>query len=442
MFNNLKKHLRFICLFVSIGFVTGIFYSFFVFQPVYKSASRILIDNESLLSQVYFLKSGEFSGKVWEKISEKHKLKVNKEPGMEKIKKAVNVKNPSNTNIIDVTAKWEDPVVAKDIVSFFISEYMDLNPGITVLDNPKIPLYKAFPGRFELITLFIIFSALIAVIIAIFRELFKNSYNSPEEIEQDLKLPVLGTIPWLEREMYDEPDIMFAIDETASFYSLAFQKVVSCFKLRAYNTNRKVFAFTSSEFSKCRSTIIMNTAYGLSRTGESVVVVDADFRTPSIGRDLGLRVDEKGDLTELLESSPGETERYTYSIPGVNNFFIIPNNGNSSDPSLYLYSDSFRLLVKNLKLKYKWVFIDVPPALAVPDAFTVGACVDGVILVTGLEPDKSALRKICSQFQTYGINIFGVIARELQEQEAVSANAYIKQMISQMMLRNRNFIAE
>lgn len=442
MYNSLKRNLKFISVFISVGFVIGIFYSFMIFQPVYKSASRVLIEEKSLSNHVYLLKSSEFAGKVWKKIRKKHELAVNNELGTEKIKKAINIKNPVNTHIIDVTAAWADPIMARDIARTFIAEYKNVNPEIIILDTPKVPFYSSFPGRMELISLFTIFSGIMALIIALLRESYREIYNSPEEIEKDLNVPVMGTIPWLEKEIYDEPDIMFAIDEAASFYSLAYQKAVSCLKLRGNNQKKKVFAFTSSEFSKFRSTIIMNIAYGLSRTGESVVVVDADFRTPSIGRDLGLKLDNKGDLTELLSDLSEDIDHYIYSVPGIKNFYIIPNNGNSADPSLYLYSDSFRRLIHKLKLKYDRVFIDTPPVLAVPDTFMIGPSIDGVILVTGFEPDKPTLRKIQKQLETYEINMFGIITRELQTQEAVSANMYIKQMITRLMTRGQNMVVE
>lgn len=276
------------------------------------------------------------------------------------------------------------------------------------------------------------------------------SYNY-EKIEEDLGIPVLGVIPWLDREIYDEPDIMFAIDEAASFYSLAYQKTVSCLKLRGNSLKKRVFGFTSSEFSKFRSTIIMNTAYSLSRTGQSVIVVDADFRTPSIGADLGLNPANHRDLAGLITAMSREIrenelfmhekiDQCTYSIPNISNFFIIPNSGSSPDPSLYLHSSAFRRLLQELKSRYDWVFIDIPPISAVPDALMVGSCVDGIVLMTGLDVDRMLLRKICQQFKTYNIEVFGVITREIQANRAVSANTYIKQIMARMLMKNEHLI--
>jgi len=437
-----KRNFKFISLLMSVGFITGIFYSFIIFQPVYKSDTKMLIDEKSVSTQLYVLKSGEFAHRVREKILEKYKLAADSELDAEKIKKAVNIKNPLNTNIINVTAAWADPVIAKDIAAFFVNEYKNINPDAVILETPQLPFYNSFPGRIELITLFTVMFGLIASIAIIIGEVLKNSYHGPEEIEQELNLPVIGTIPWLKKETFDEPDIMFALDEVSSIYSLAFQRAVSFLKLRGYSSDKKAFVFTSSEFSKSRSTIIMNMAYGLSRTGESVVVVDADFRTPSIGRNLGLKMETKGDLTELLSCTSPEIKSFMYTIPGIDNFFIIPNRGSPSDPSLYLHSKKFKRLVDELRKSYDWVFIDVPPVLAVPDTFMVGPSIDGVILVTGLEPGKAVLRKIHRQLKTYNIEVFGIITRELLSQSSNSASLYVKQMISRVLSKNQELIPE
>lgn len=425
MILHLKKNLRFMCLFVSVGFIIGLFYTLILYKPAYKSTASVLIQRENIIEQLYIIRSGKVAGKILGEIQ--GNLEVKDQPG---------------TNIVSITATSTDPVSARDMVFGVISEYRQFNPDITVIEFPEIPTSYTFPGRMELLALFIFFSIKSAMSAAILKGMLKNSYYSPEQIEQDIQVPVLGVIPWLDKDVYEDPDIMFAINENASYYSLAFQKAISCLKLKGYNTGKRVFAFTSSEFTKDRSTIVMNIAYSLSRSGESVVVVDGDFRTPSLGRDLDLNIGTKGDLGDLLANYSEEIEFFTYSFPGVNNLYVIPNNGTSEDPSLYLHSEAFKRLIHRLRIRYNWVLIDVPPVLAVPDAFMVGNSVDGVVLMTGLEPEKSAIKTIYNQFKTYEIELFGVIMREIQTKEAVSANSYIKQMINRMIAQGKGLVVE
>jgi Mrp family chromosome partitioning ATPase len=188
----------------------------------------------------------------------------------------------------------------------------------------------------------------------------------------------------------------------------------------------------------------MNIAYGLNRAGRSVIVVDADFRTPSIHKEFGLQPNEKFSLSELLTNISREVSEngeynwkylsyFIQTLSETSNLHILPNTANVNDPNEFLYSPAFNLLIQKLKEQYDWVLIDTPPVLAVSDAITTSSYADGVILISGLETTKASLRKIHRLFNNYHIPVFGIIAREIQDSEAILSNEYIKQMISNMV---------
>lgn len=315
--------------------------------------------------------------------------------------------------------------------------------NINIIDNPIVPLLPVFPGRIPVAGLFAIFGGLLGIASTLVSYLIKDTYDDPEEIEEELKAPVLGVIPWLDKQTYDDPGSLLA-DDNASFYSLAYQKVVSSLRIRGYNSEKNCFAFSSTEFSKDRSTILMNIAYGLNKAGKSVIVVDADFRTPSIHKEFGLPVNDQFNLGELLINITKETRDngefnwkylsyFTHELSDSANLYILPNNGNISNPNEFLYSSAFSTLIQKLKEQYEWVLLDTPPALAVSDAATISSYVDGIVLISGLETTKSTIKKVHKLFNNHNIPIFGIIAREIQQNEAVLSNGYIKQIISNMM---------
>ena len=573
--NLLKRKFNIIMIFALIGFLVGILYVLIIFKPIYKSTAKLLIKNTDqtafvtefgdlakmtslgtntnpLLTQIQVLQSQSYTRKVWQNISQKYNLDGSEKEGAEFIQNAISIKNPAKTDIITITASWNEPEIARDIAQEFANTYINSNiniskqsiaqsklaidkqlaiaeanlgqirnkiqefkqnnsminskvayigqlkskkiqisqqqltlnniiqdeanwakivntlkakqieanirisgivSNISFVDFPTASLYCAFPNRVQLITLFTIFGALFSIAGSIIMTIIKNTYDDVEQMEEELNSTVLGIIPWLDQEDYDESDMEFAFDEAASFYSLAYQKIISGMRIKGHNSNIKALAFTSSEFSKFRSTIIMNTAYSLNKTGQSVVVVDADFRTPSISQEFRLKITDKYNLSELLSEISREKrllgcfnwEKLNYfiqEIPKTEKFYIIPNAGNVPDPCEFLHSLAFSELIQQLKKKFDWVLIDVPPALAVPDALTVGSSVDGMILVTGLETNKAVLRKIYKQFKNYNISIFGIVARELQIQETAVSNKYMKQLIARMMPQNENLLVE
>jgi len=339
------------------------------------------------------------------------------------------------TNIVDTLKAHQ--VEARIMESGIVS-------NISMIDVPRVPMNPAFPNKYHVILLFTLFGFLFGVASSLIMHLVRDSYDDMDQLSDELQTPVLGIIPWLDKQTYSDPESLLALDDSASYYSLAYQNIVSGFRVKGGNSGLKALTFTSTEFSKSRSTILMNIAYGLSKAGQSVIVVDADFRTPSVHKEFRLFTDDKFNLTELLNNIKKETEEngefnwkylsyFTHEVPGTHNLFILPNNNVTSDPYEYLHSSSFNTLMHKLKEQYDWILLDSPPALAVSDAVTVGSYTDGIVLITGLETTKSTIRKVYRLFNNYRLPIFGIIARELQIQEASTSNRYIKQIISRMI---------
>jgi Mrp family chromosome partitioning ATPase len=283
--------------------------------------------------------------------------------------------------------------------------------------------------------------------------LVKDNYEDLDQLSDELQTHVLGVVPWLDKQTYNDPESLIASDETASYYSLAYQNIISSFRVKGYNSGVKALTFTSTEFSKSRSTILMNIAYGLSKAGQSVIVVDADFRTPSVHKEFRLFTDDKFNLGELLNNIKKEVEEngefnwkylsyFIHEVPEIHNLFILPNNSNTTDPYEYLHSSSFNLLIHKLKEQYDWILLDTPPALAVSDAITVGSYTDSIVLITGIDTTKSTIKKIHRLFSNYHLPIFGIITRELQTEEASSSNRYIKQLISRMIPEEGNALIQ
>lgn len=325
--------------------------------------------------------------------------------------------------------------------------------NISLIGEPAVPDSRTFPGRFAVIALFALSGAFIGIATVSITALLKNTYCNIEQMEKELKTTVFGVVPWLDKEVYADSGRNFAFDEAVSLYSLAYQKIISGLRIKGCHENINALAFTSSEFSKYRSTIIMNIAYGLSRTNQSVIIVDADFRTPSLSREFDLMISDKFNLAELISEisrdrmqtgsfNSSKLDYFIKELPKAGNLYIIPNKGNVSDPCEYLHSESFRLLIHELKKRYDRVLVDVPPALAVSDALAASSAVDGTVIITGLDVNRAITEKIYKKFKNYNAPIFGIIARELNTKESESSDEYIKQILAGVMSKNETLSSE
>ncbi|MCX6894623.1 MAG: 3-oxoacyl-ACP synthase, partial [Verrucomicrobia bacterium] len=100
----------------------------------------------------------------------------------------------------------------------------------------------------------------------------------------------------------------------------------------------------------------------MSRTHQTVLVVDADLRNPNVGWFFGLDVD-KGLLDYLSEDTPlGQI----LVNPGFQRLVVLPGKGSTTHSSELLSSPKMIALVNDLKSKYdsRIILFDMPPLLA------------------------------------------------------------------------------
>ncbi len=322
--------------------------------------------------------------------------------------------------------------------------------NINIIEHPQKAEHPVFPSRLQLALIFALLGSMIGVISSVMEYLMKNVYESPEELEHDLKVSHLGSIPWISRDRFSEDNGLIISDDFVSVHSLSYQKIVSALNLRAFDDDKKIVSFTSTEPSKLRSGILINIAYSLRKTGQSVIVVDADFRTPTIHKEFGF-LDSKFSLSSLINKIAKskranndfnwrDLEYYIKRTDEIYDISILSNYDNVMNPNEYIHSREFKLLILKLSEMYDWVLLDLPPVSAVMDAVATGINSNGVVIISGINTTKNTFRNTVKQFNTYKVPVLGVITREPDFKDIKISSEYLKQIISNVMPYNSNTI--
>lgn len=115
------------------------------------------------------------------------------------------------------------------------------------------------------------------------------------------------------------------------------------------------------------------------RVQHTVLLVDADLRSPKIHHYLGLPV-AKGLAEHLTESVPLAELLVS---PGVPKMVVLPAGKRVDNPAEILVSPKMEQLIYELKSRYpdRYVIFDCPPLLTVPDSLGMASYVDGLLLV-------------------------------------------------------------
>lgn len=146
----------------------------------------------------------------------------------------------------------------------------------------------------------------------------------------------------------------------------------------------KTLLVTSADSKDGKSTVCSNLGVTFSQNGQSVIILDCDFRKPSIHK--FFNISNSAGITDILlgEEKLEETIQHYNSNTDILTAGNIPPN-----PSEILGSQSMINLLSFLSERYDIVIIDSPPVGVVTDAQIISASVDGTLVVIRAEETKA-----------------------------------------------------
>jgi protein-tyrosine kinase len=139
----------------------------------------------------------------------------------------------------------------------------------------------------------------------------------------------------------------------------------------------KVVMVTSAIVGEGKTLTASNVAMTLSQSYQKeVLLVDADFRRPSVHAVFGIPT-EPG----LADSLTGE-QNHKIRVRVVSSRLGVLTGGRpTSDPIAALTSERMRRLVQEARNSFDWVILDTPPVALLTDASLVSSMTDGALIV-------------------------------------------------------------
>ncbi len=172
------------------------------------------------------------------------------------------------------------------------------------------------------------------------------------------------------------------------------------------NGKNKVFQIESSVAGEGKSTVVANLAVALAKNDKKVVVVDLDFRNPTVHK--AFKVINTNGIAEFMLDECGIDKLVKKSEFGVD---IVNRGKTAHNASIIWTSEKFKNLIEELKKEYDFVLFDCPPILQISEYMHIAKLSDAVIMVVALGfIRKSQLREAMQLLRQYDINVFGIVA--------------------------------
>lgn len=177
-----------------------------------------------------------------------------------------------------------------------------------------------------------------------------------------------------------------------------------------FDDKLKVILVTSSMQEEGKSTISSNLAISMAQTGKKVLLVDCDFRRPSIHNAFHI-LNVKGLTNVLVEKLDFHAISNSVGIP---NLEVLTSGPKPPNPSELLGSTRMETFINNVSKEFDFVILDAPPVLPVTDAMVMTKLVDGVIFVLkyGHVPREMAI-KAKESLEMVGAKILGAVINSI-----------------------------
>jgi polysaccharide biosynthesis transport protein len=274
---------------------------------------------------------------------------------------------------------------------------------VTITQPASAALAKKSPHLSMNLIVATIVGVLLGLGIVFLVDWFDGRIRDERDVETELQLPVLASIPQL-------PSGDGAAAIPASVRNATLESYFQLVLAMRYSSDHPLRSVTVTSPLKGdgKSTVAMNVASAFGEIAVSsierearVLIIDADMRRPSLHKKF--EVSNDIGLSDLLigRASLAQCVKRT-DRPGVD---VLTSGTHSPNPIKLLQSNRFDALLREARSRYETVIVDAPALVPVFDAAVVAAKTDGtVMIVSAGHTDVRSTRKALARLEAVGVN--------------------------------------
>ncbi|MBN8261082.1 MAG: polysaccharide biosynthesis tyrosine autokinase [Xanthomonadales bacterium] len=252
--------------------------------------------------------------------------------------------------------------------------------------------WRIKPSLSRNLSLGLLAGLLLGILAALLLEFLDDTVKTPEDIEQKMRLAVLGVVPKLAARQ----NVADVVDDPRSAFSEAYRSIRTALQFATDHGVPKTLLITSTRPGEGKSTTALTLARHFAQLGKRVLLIEADLRNPSLHRTLSMSPNGVG-LSNLLAGGCTLSEATTQSEePRLD---IILAGPLPPSPAELLAGSKLVSALTVAAEVYDQIIIDGPPVLGLADAPILSNAADGTLLVvhagkTKIKPALLALKRL------------------------------------------------
>jgi succinoglycan biosynthesis transport protein ExoP len=237
------------------------------------------------------------------------------------------------------------------------------------------------------------------------------------EIEDTLGLPILARVPPHAPGMRGG---LWIIHDSESPRADAVRRLRTNLEFANLDRKARMIMITSAIQEEGKSTTAADLAVAFAQAGRDVTLVDLDLRKPTLAELFRLRP-TMGLTDVVIGRTPLEKAIVSVPLPAagsiaesrggsVGSLRVLPAGTLPASPGQFIGTEALAHLLERLREEHSLVLVDTPPLLAVGDAGSLSAHMDGIVVIARLERiTRGILTRLAHELQSSGASKLGVV---------------------------------
>lgn len=280
---------------------------------------------------------------------------------------------------------------------------------------------KVGPSRRIILPASMFVGMMLGCLMVLAAEIWDGSFQSCEQIQQQLGVPVVGQIPQFAaaknytsfaqaNELAPDP-MVCTFYEPRTPTAESFRSLRTVLFFNEICESSRVIQVTGPTADDGATTVAANLAVSLAQTGKRVLLIDADLRWQRQQELFGMGHAESG-LAGIIANDV-EPEDVILQTP-VNNLSLLPA-GQLPDGACELFtSPRFGELLNLVRDSYDHILIDTEPLMLASDPSVIAAQCDGVVLTLKLTRDsRRRATQALAMLQRVDASVLGIVVNQM-----------------------------
>lgn len=314
--------------------------------------------------------------------------------GMDTVPASITADSMEGASVFTIRVRAREAQLAYDVLQAVIenypkvAEYIIGDTELTMIDESGVPNQAVNPLNYMGEAKKGILVGVALVLMALFfYACAKKTVRRESDLSSRVSVDFLGGIPKVRfKKRRKKKSYLLLLDgqEKIPVLGESLRTIRTRVIKEAEASGMKKILITSAAAGEGKTTFAVNLAIALAKKRKKVILIDADFRNPSVAKAMGfdsvtkgiqevLNIGEKQEMREKLKEV-----MLTYKDIGLQ---VLPGEKAVKNPSRILGDHALADLLDILSEEAEYIIVDTPPCGILSDASVLARKMDGVIMV-------------------------------------------------------------